>query len=233
MATIKQVVLLAGGKGTRMREMTETLPKPMVPIGDIPVLEHLINIFERFGEFNYLICSGYKGYVIEEHFKDNPKVTVIDTGEETNTGGRIFKISDYLDENFIVTYGDGLANVPIDKLINSFLRNNKIGTMTVTNPRSRFGLVEFDSDQIVKSFIEKPILDGYINIGFMAFNKKILDFLEEDATLETEPLHSLVEISELSAFIHNGYFEPMDTYREYLQMNELWESGEPPWENFG
>lgn len=233
MATIKQVVLLAGGKGTRMREMTETLPKPMVPIGDIPVLEHLINIFERFGEFNYLICSGYKGYVIEEYFKDNPKVTVIDTGEETNTGGRIFKISDYLDENFIVTYGDGLANVPIDKLINSFLRNNKIGTMTVTNPRSRFGLVEFDSDQIVKSFIEKPILDGYINIGFMAFNKKILDFLGEDATLETEPLHSLVEISELSAFIHNGYFEPMDTYREYLQMNELWESGEPPWENFG
>jgi glucose-1-phosphate cytidylyltransferase len=233
MATIKQVVLLAGGKGTRMREMTETLPKPMVPIGDIPVLEHLINIFERFGEFNYLICSGYKGYVIEEYFKDNPKVTVIDTGEETNTGGRIFKISDYLDENFIVTYGDGLANVPIDKLINSFLRNNKIGTMTVTNPRSRFGLVEFDSDQIVKSFIEKPILDGYINIGFMAFNKKILDFLEEDATLETEPLHSLVEISELSAFIHNGYFEPMDTYREYLQMNELWESGERPWENFG
>lgn len=233
MAKIKQVVLLAGGKGTRMREMTETLPKPMVPIGDIPVLEHLINIFEHFGEFNFIICSGYKGYVIEEYFKDNSRVKVIDTGEETNTGGRIFKIGEYLDENFIVTYGDGLANVPIDKLINSFLRDSKIGTMTVTNPRSRFGLVEFDSDQIIKSFIEKPILDGFINIGFMVFNKKILDFLGEDATLETKPLHSLVEISELSAFIHNGYFEPMDTYREYLQMNELWESGEPPWENFG
>jgi len=233
MAKIKQVVLLAGGKGTRMREMTETLPKPMVPIGDIPVLEHLINIFEHFGEFNFIICSGYKGYVIEEYFKDNSRVKVIDTGEETNTGGRIFKIGEYLDENFIVTYGDGLANVPIDKLINSFLRDSKIGTMTVTNPRSRFGLVEFDSDQIIKSFIEKPILDGFINIGFMVFNKKILDFLGEDVTLETKPLHSLVEISELSAFIHKGYFEPMDTYREYLQMNELWESGEPPWENFG
>ena len=230
---VKQVVLLAGGKGTRMREMTESLPKPMVEIGGIPVLQHLMNIFNSFGDFDYVVSSGYKSKIIEKYFKDYSNVKVVNTGEETMTGGRVFRLSDYLDDEFIVTYGDGLANVPIDKLINSFLRNNKIGTMTVTNPRSRFGLVEFDSDQIVKSFIEKPILDGYINIGFMAFNKKILDFLEEDATLETEPLHSLVEISELSAFIHNGYFEPMDTYREYLQMNELWESGERPWENFG
>ena len=120
MSEIKQVVILAGGKGTRMREMTEDLPKPMVQIGNRPVLEHLIDIYDKYGNFNYLICSGYLGEKISKHFKNNKKVSVIETGEETNTGGRLYKLRDYLDENFMITYGDGLANVRVDNLMKQF-----------------------------------------------------------------------------------------------------------------
>ena len=189
---VKQVVLLAGGKGTRMREMTETVPKPMVKIGGIPVLQHLMNIFNFYGEFEYIVSSGYKSEIIEEHFKDVDNVKIINTGKETLTGGRVFKLSKFLDDEFIVTYGDGLANVNISNLI-SFHKNHKnLGTITVANPISRFGLVEFDEEQIVSKFIEKPKLENVnINIGFFVFNKKILDYLDEECTLETDPLINL------------------------------------------
>ncbi len=229
MSEIKQVVILAGGKGTRMREMTEDLPKPMVQIGNRPVLEHLIDIYDKYGNFNYLICSGYLGEKISKHFKDNKKVSVIETGEETNTGGRLYKLRDYLDENFMITYGDGLANVRVDNLMKQFFEKKNIGTITVTNPVSRFGLVEFDKNQTINKFIEKPKLDGFINIGFMIFKKRFFDFLNEDSILESSPLNALTNIGELNAFIHEGYFEPMDTYREYLHMNNLWNSGNAPW----
>tara|TARA_B100000003_G_C10870824_1_gene347007 strand:- start:20 stop:721 length:702 start_codon:yes stop_codon:yes gene_type:complete len=229
MSEIKQVVILAGGKGTRMREMTEDLPKPMVQIGNRPVLEHLIDIYDKYGNFNYLICSGYLGEKISKHFKYNKKVSVIETGEETNTGGRLYKLRDYLDENFMITYGDGLANVRVDNLMKQFFEKKNIGTITVTNPVSRFGLVEFDKNQTINKFIEKPKLDGFINIGFMIFKKRFFDFLNEDSILESSPLNALTNIGELNAFIHKGYFEPMDTYREYLHMNNLWNSGNAPW----
>jgi len=227
---VKQVVLLAGGKGTRMREMTETIPKPMVQIGGIPVLQHLMNIFNFYGEFEYIVSSGYKSEIIEEHFKDVDNVKIINTGKETLTGGRVFKLSEFLDDEFIVTYGDGLANVNISNLI-SFHKNHKnLGTITVANPISRFGLVEFDEEKIVSKFIEKPKLENVnINIGFFVFNKKILDYLDEECTLETNPLINLSKDRNLNAFIHDGYFEPMDTYREYLQLTKYWESGNPPW----
>jgi glucose-1-phosphate cytidylyltransferase len=191
MKKINQVVILAGGKGTRMREMTHDLPKPMVEIGRKPVLEHLINIFKKYSDFQFIICSGYLSHYIEDYFQNFPNVEVIFTGEETNTGGRILNVSDYLDERFIVTYGDGLANVNIKSLIDFHNSHQAIGTITVTNPVSRFGLVEF--------------------------------------TLESAPLADLSRDKELRAFIHEGYFEPMDTYREYLQMNKLWDSGNAPW----
>jgi len=230
---IKQVVLLAGGKGTRMREMTETLPKPMVEIGGIPVLEHLINIFNNFGEFNFLIASGYKSEIIEKYFNNHANVKVIYTGEETLTGGRVFKLSNYLEEEFIVTYGDGLANVNIAELINFHNVNKNTATITVTNPISRFGLVEFDENSLVTNFTEKPKLTGVnINIGFFVFKREVLEYLDENSVLETYPLIKLTKDKKLKAFQHKGYFEPMDTYREYLQLKKYWESGNPPWLNF-
>ena len=229
---VNQVVLLAGGKGTRMRELTETIPKPMVEIGNSPVLQHLIDIFENFNNFNYLVATGYKSEIIEKHFNNTNNINTIQTGEETNTGGRVFKLANLLDDTFIVTYGDGLANVNINNLIEFHESHEKLGTVTVTNPVSRFGLVEFDSDFTVNKFIEKPKLDGYVNIGFMVFDKSFLEYLDEKSTLETDPLMQLAEDGQLKAFTHDGFFEPMDTYREYVRLNELWESGNPPWKNF-
>tara|TARA_X000000368_G_scaffold417295_1_gene413288 strand:- start:994 stop:1689 length:696 start_codon:yes stop_codon:yes gene_type:complete len=231
METIHQVVILAGGKGTRMREVTEELPKPMVKVGDIPVIEHLINIFQQYGNFNFLICSGYLEEIIFDYFQDWHNVKVLSTGGETNTGGRIFKIRQHLDDNFIVTYGDGLANVNINNLIQFHIGHQLTGTITVANPISRFGLVEFDSTSLVNDFIEKPKLEGFVNIGFMAFKKSFLSYLNEDSILELDPIINLTKDGGLKAFVHEGYFEPMDTYREYLSMNELWSAGKPPWLN--
>ena len=232
MPFLKQVVILAGGPGTRMREMTTDLPKPMVSIGDKPVIDHLIEIFEYFGNFEFVIPTGYLGNIIEEHFKNKKNVRVVETGLDTNTGGRIKKIEDILEERFLVTYGDGLANVNINKLIDFHKKNNSIGTMTVTNPVSRFGLVNFNKESRVESFIEKPKLDGFVNIGFMIFEKKFLKYLNYESTLESKPLAELSKDGELYAFKHFGFFEPMDTYREYLNMNKLYNSGNIPWKNF-
>ena len=230
---VKQIVLLAGGKGTRMRELTETIPKPMVEVGGMPVLKHLINIFEYFDKYEFIISTGYKSKIIEDYFKDSKNIKVINTGDETNTGGRVYKLSEYLNDDFIVTYGDGLANVNIEKLIDFHKNHGDMATITVTNPTSRFGLVEFNDDNVVQKFVEKPKLDGFINIGFFVFNLRVLNYLNENSTLETEPLISLSQDSALHAFKHLGYFEPMDTYREYLQLNKYWDSGNPPWMNFG
>jgi glucose-1-phosphate cytidylyltransferase len=229
---VKQVVLLAGGKGTRMREMTESLPKPMVKIGGLPVLEHLMNIFNFYDDFEFIVSSGYKSKIIENHFQQTPNVKVVNTGEETMTGGRVFRLAEYLDDEFIVTYGDGLANVDIKKLISFHKKHNNLATITVANPISRFGLVEFDEKNTVTNFVEKPKLESInINIGFFVFKKSILDYLDKDCTLETNPLINLSKDLKLNAFQHRGYFEPMDTYREYLQLTEYWESGNPPWMN--
>lgn len=230
MNNINQVVILAGGKGTRMREMTEDLPKPMVRVGDIPVLEHLINIFERHAKFKFIVCTGYLENIIFDYFSKWENVEVISTGDDTNTGGRLFKVRDLLDENFLVTYGDGLANVDITKLIEFHNSHQKIGTITVTRPISRFGLVDFNKKFEVTKFIEKPMLEGYVNMGFMVFKKQFINYLNSYSTLETEPLIQLTNYNELNAFVHKGYFEPMDTYREFLNMNRLWNEGKAPWD---
>ena len=229
MKPINQVVILAGGKGTRMREMTSDLPKPMVKVGEMPVLEHLINIFKKYREFEFLICAGYLGEIIFEYFSEFENVKVLETGQDTNTGGRIVNIKEFLDESFIVTYGDGLADVNILNLIKFHQNHGKKATITVTNPTSRFGLVEFDKNNLVEKFVEKPKLTGYVNIGFMVFQKEALKYFEENSVLELDPLKKLVKKNELKAFVHEGYFEPMDTYREFLQMNKLWNTGSAPW----
>tara|TARA_B100001057_G_scaffold501275_1_gene623001 strand:+ start:5722 stop:6429 length:708 start_codon:yes stop_codon:yes gene_type:complete len=229
---IYDVILLAGGKGTRMREMTEDLPKPMVRIGNKPVLEHLINIFEKFEKFNFIICSGYLNEKINEYFDTWSNVKIVYTGDETNTGGRVKKVSEHLGDQFIVTYGDGLANINISKLIDFHESHNMTGTISVTNPVSRFGLVNFDDNKKVIDFKEKPKLEGFVNMGFMVFKKEFLKYLDNDSTLELEPVLKLSRDEQLSAYVHDGYFEPMDTYREYLQLNKHWQSGNPPWEDY-
>jgi glucose-1-phosphate cytidylyltransferase len=229
---INQIVILAGGKGTRMKEMTEDLPKPMVKIGELPVLVHLINIFSKFQSFEFLILTGYLSEKIEIYFKDYKNVKIINTGLETNTGGRIKKAEDFIEDQFLVTYGDGLANVNVDKLLSFHESHDGLGTITVSNPISRFGLVKFNDKFLVNSFEEKPKLSEFVNIGFMVFEKEFLNYLSENSVLEAEPLHNLSKDGELYSFIHKGYFEPMDTYREYIKLNDYWNSGKAPWLNF-
>ena len=238
-----QALILAGGKGTRFMEETVVKPKPMIEICNKPILFHIIDHYSFFGVDEFIILAGYKIEYIIDYFNKqnlkykhgayvtdkNLKIKVLDTGNETMTGGRIKRASEFINEKFFLTYGDGLANVNVQQLAKFHLSHNKIGTITVTNPVSRFGLIEFDNDQVVNNFVEKPKLPGFVNIGFMAFKKEIINFLDDNVILESSPLQNLSKKSQLLANIHDGYFEPMDTYREYLQMNEYWKSGQPPW----
>ena len=231
-SSVKNIVILAGGKGTRMREYPQTVPKPMVKIGGLPVLTHITNYFDKFGDFKYIICSGYKEEVLFDYYENNPnkKIQVVPTGIETNTGGRIRKIKKYLEsDNFIMTYGDGLADVNVEELINFHEKNKKTATITVHKPEFRFGVVNFDKNDEVESFVEKPTLNHYVNIGYMVLNNNIFKYLNDDIALETKPLVELANNKELSAFRHGGFFKPMDTYREYLELNDLWEQNKAPW----
>ncbi len=228
---IKTAVILAGGKGTRMREHPVALPKPMVEIGGKPVLIHIMDYLSSFQDFNFIICTGYKEEIIFDYF-DNvkyPNVKTLSTGDETQTGGRIKQVKEHVDSDFLMTYGDGLANVNITKLIESHNQSKKTATMTVNKPVLRFGLVNFDEEGEVESFVEKPTLDYFVNIGYMIFKTEIFDFIPGDIPFENEPLVNLAKSKQLNAYKHDGYFKPMDTYREYLELNKLWDSGKAPW----
>lgn len=228
---INTVVILAGGKGTRMREETEFIPKPMVKIGGIPVLEHIINYISKFKNFEFIICTGYKEEVIQEYFTGGKyqNVKILPTGLETNTGGRIAKVKKFIEGDFIMTYGDGLADVDINKLIEFHQQHNKTATITVNKPVSRFGLVEFEKNGEVIEFIEKPTLDSFVNIGYMVLTRKIFQYLNGNLVFENEPLKSLAKNKEIYAFAHPGFFRPMDTYREYLELNTMWDEDKAPW----
>ena len=230
-AKVNTVVILAGGKGTRMREQTEFIPKPMVKIGELPILVHLINHFNKFGDFKFIICTGYKEEIIFDYFKKNKfdNVKLLETGFETNTGGRIFQVKDIIEGDFIMTYGDGLSDVNIKELVNFHGVHKKTATITVTKPTSRFGLVNFDEKGKVKKFIEKPMLDSYINMGYMVLKQKVFEYLDDDVVFENEPLINLSKDEEIYAFKHRGFFRPMDTYREYLELKDMWDSGNAPW----
>lgn len=249
-------MLLAGGLGTRLREETEFRPKPMVNIGGKPILWHLMKYFSHFGYDDFIICAGYKSEVIKDYFlnfdyrnsdftvtlgirsnievhtkETEPwKITIVDTGQETLTGGRIAKIKEYINESvFMVTYGDGLSNVDLDKLLDFHKSHGKIATVTSVQQPSRFGMVESTKDGLVLKFEEKPHSEDWINGGFFVFNSNIFEYLNPEQMLETSTLQYLVSIGELMAFKHHDFWQPMDTYRESEILNRLWEKNIAPW----
>ena len=251
-----RAVILAGGSGTRMREETEFRPKPMVEIGGRPVLLHIMDNLARQGITDFVLLVGYKASLIKEYFlhldaythdftislgKNETlkiignhtrdwSVTVLDTGLDAETGLRLASAQKIVgSERFFCTYGDGLASVSIDKLLQSHARAGAVGTMTVTQPSNRFGVVKIGDNLKVQEFREKPKMSDFINIGHFVFEPEVFDTLGENESLESGLLRALVARNELNAYKHYGFWEPMDTYREYLLLNSLWESGEKPW----
>ena len=229
-----QVVILAGGLGTRLSEETDLIPKPMVRIGNIPILLHIMNFYSSFGHKDFMVALGYKSEVIIEYFQNNKNselnITLVDTGLDTSTGGRIKLLEDHLDEEFMLTYGDGLSNVNIDDLIEHHKRFGKIATVTAVRPPARFGTIE-TSNGVVTKFAEKDPQDaGWINGGFFCLNKKVCNFILDSSTsFESEPLNHLVKIQELSAYEHHGWWQPMDTLRDKRALESIWDKGDAPW----
>jgi len=214
------------------------IPKPMVKIGDIPILRHIINYYSKFGHKDFIIAAGYKAELIDKYFReelfsiknDNLNIEVIDTGVEVSTGGRIKYLEDQLDEEFMLTYGDGLSNVNLNDLVNHHKKYNKIATVTAVRPPARFGAISI-SNGIVTRFAEKDTQDtSWINGGFFCLNKKICSFIHDMVTpFENGPLNEVVSIEQLSAFEHHGWWQPMDTLRDKRSLQSLWEKGEAPW----
>lgn len=255
-----KVVILAGGFGTRISEESAFKPKPMIEIGGMPILWHIMKIYSFYGFNEFIICAGYKQHVIKEWFADyflhtsditfdytggtskmtvhnkhvEPwKVTIVDTGLNTQTGGRVKRIKDYVaGETFMLTYGDGVADVNIPELLTFHRSHGKIGTMSMYNFGQNKGVVEVGRDGLIDAFREKSDMDGdLINIGFMVMEPEIFDLIDGDKTLfEKEPMSRLVEKKELVGYIHKGYWQCMDTLREKQQIEELWNSGDAPWE---
>jgi len=254
-----KTVILAGGQGTRIREETSTKPKPMVEVGGKPLLWHIMNTYAHHDQKDFIICLGYLGNIIRDYFlnydamnKDvtvtvgkkhavnfhntretnDLNVTLADTGINTMTGGRIAKIAHYVgdDETFMVTYGDGLSDVDIKALLAFHKSHGRIGTVTAVQPESRFGILELSEQDSVDAFIEKPKLDGWINAGFFVFQREFFDYLDgDDCILERAPLERLAAEGQLMCFKHPGFFYAMDTFREYQQLNGMWNRGEAPW----
>lgn len=255
-----KAVILAGGLGTRLSEETSLKPKPMVEIGGKPILWHILKIYSSYGINDFIICCGYKGYFIKEYFNNYSlhssditfdmranktivheqraepwKITLVDTGENTMTGGRLKRVRDYLDgeESFCFTYGDGLGNINISKLINFHESHGRDATLTATFPPGRFGALDIQKDQ-VKSFIEKPKGDGaMINGGFFILSPKVIDRIDGDSTSwEGQPLQSLALDGQLMAFKHEGFWQPMDTLRDKLYLEDLWNAEKAPWKTW-
>lgn len=252
-----KAVILAGGLGSRLSEETGVRPKPMVEIGGKPILWHIMKIYSAQGINDFLICLGYKGYMIKEFFSNyflhtsdvtfdmvknkmevhnnatEPwRVTLVDTGADTLTGGRLKRIGSYLSpkEDFCMTYGDGLANVDLNALIAFHRKNKKLATVTITRPPGRFGAVKLDGDR-VDHFEEKPAGDGgYINGGFFVLSPQVLELIEGDSTIwEQVPMKTLAKRGEMAAFKHDGFWQPMDTLRDKQHLEELWAVGKAPW----
>lgn len=253
-----KVVILAGGLGTRISEETEHKPKPMVEIGGKPILWHIMKIYSHYGFNEFIICLGYKGYVIKEYFsnyflhqsdvtfdlKNNSvhyhnarsepwKITLVDTGDLTMTGGRLKRLKGYIleDEQFHMTYGDGVASIDINELVAFHQTHGALATLTSVSPPGRFGALKFINQDEVAQFVEKPAGDGTrINGGFFVLSGKVLNLINNDETIwEQEPLETLARNSELRAFAHNGFWQPMDTLRDKLLLEDLWLKKAAPW----
>lgn len=232
-----QVVILAGGYGTRLAEETDLIPKPMVRIGNLPILIHIMHYYASFGHANFIIALGYKSEVVFDYFKMNSNfkslgwdVKLIDTGLDTSTGGRIKKIYEHLDTEFMLTYGDGLSNIDLNLLLKTHRREKKIATVSAVHPPARFGSLVVQNG-LVTRFAEKDPQDaGWINGGFFCFQKTICDYLPDFSTpLESKPLNDLVADQQLTAYLHGGWWQPMDSLRDKRILEELWNSERPPW----
>jgi len=229
-----KTAILCGGKGTRMG--TDDLPKVLLPIGDKPLLWHVMNIYAHFGCNDFILCLGYKGEKIKEYFSRVKKwnITFADTGENTNTGGRIKRIERFINGSyFFATYGDGVADINLNNLADFHKKHKKIASITVTRPCSQFGIVGVDPhSQTVTHFEEKPILDHWINGGFFVFNKEVFRYIKEDDVLERDSFSRLVKDKELNAFKHTGFWRCMDTYKDNLELNELWKANKAAWKTW-
>jgi glucose-1-phosphate cytidylyltransferase len=256
-----KAVIFAGGLGTRISEETSIRPKPMVEIGGKPILWHILKMYSCHGINDFVICCGYKGYVIKEYFANyflhmsdvtfdmskntmevhqqsaEPwRVTLVDTGDNTMTGGRLKRVADYVkdEELFCLTYGDGVSDVNITELIAFHKTQNVKATLTATIPPGRFGALDLSGSK-VNSFMEKPKGDGaLINGGFFVLSPQVLDYIADDLTIwEREPLERLAQEGNLAAYQHTGFWQPMDTLRDKTQLEELWQSGQAPWKTWG
>lgn len=254
-----KIVILCGGQGTRLREETEYRPKPLVDIGGRPILWHIMKLYAFHGFQDFVLCLGYRGHMIKEYFlnyeamnndfticlgkqhrilyegaheEQNFNVTLAETGQESMTGSRVKQVEKYLDdETFMVTYGDGLSDVNIRKLLEFHKSHGKLATITTVKPFSRFGILQLGEGGRVEAFAEKPQMEGWASAGFFVFQRRMLDYLRAapDCVLEREPLEKLAADGQLVAYRHEGFFFAMDTYREYLYLNELWNSRKAPW----
>ena len=253
-----QVVILAGGIGTRLREETEFRPKPLVEVGGRPILWHIMKIYAHYGFLDFIVCLGYRGKMIKEYFLDyeamnndftinlgHPnqityhnghqeqdfRVTLADTGLETMTGGRVKRIEKYVDDDlFMVTYGDGLADIDIGDLVNFHKNHSKLATVTTVRPYSRFGILEIDKEARVLKFGEKQQQENWASAGFFVFDRRVFDYLHGDnCVLEKEPLEQLAREGQLMSYHHDGFFYAMDTFKEYQELNKMWQQQKAPW----
>jgi len=251
-----KTVILAGGHGTRLSEETTIKPKPLIEIGGLPLLWHIMKIYSAHGLNDFVVCLGYKGYVIKEYFANyflhrsdvtidlasnkleihhnysEPwKVTLVDTGENTMTGGRIKRVRSYVDDgDFCLTYGDGVGNVDIRKLIAFHREQKTLATLTATQPPGRFGALSIANSRVV-NFEEKPAGDGaWVNGGFFVCSPQVFEYIEDDQTVwEREPMEKLAREGQLSTYLHHGFWQPVDTLRDKNYLQELWNGGSPPW----
>jgi glucose-1-phosphate cytidylyltransferase len=253
-----RVVILAGGFGTRLKEETEYRPKPLVEIGPRPMIWHIMKLYAHYGFRDFIVCLGYRGNMIKEYFlnyeamnndftirlgeknqiayhdshqEQDFLITLADTGLDSMTGGRVKRAQKYVDGNtFLVTYGDGVADLDVSALLAFHKEHGCLATVTTVRPISRFGMLEVNETGRVTNFKEKPQLEGWVSAGFFAFEQGVFDYLDADeCVLEREPLERLAAEGQLMAYRHPGFFYAMDTYREYLYLNELWNSGKAPW----
>jgi glucose-1-phosphate cytidylyltransferase len=228
------VVILCGGRGTRLQERTQEIPKPLVEIGGRPILWHIVRLYAEQGLRRFVLCTGYKGeqieaFVRDEAWPDGVEVVCVDTGLDTPTGGRIHRIADRVGARFCATYGDGLADIDLHAELAFHERHGATATMTVVRPELQFGVTELDGDDRVTGFREKPRAEHWVNGGFFVFERGVFDVLGDDSVLERRPLEALAADGQLRAYRHTGFWECMDTYKDAVALNDLWASGQAPW----